>query len=202
MLHRCVTMRLASFAALCALAACSTTKPAPAPTQREGARPVADAVEERMIKVEAFDCERQESFPGEPRQSGLVAPGHGIRGWHAGGPDGANWNVDDLRCTVRVKTTCSRGDVDVALRVGRTKVAEKKAEITGSHVDVEIVVPFKKCKGNFDDQKPARRRFDTAVFRAFSSLSCTAPFEASWKDSDYTDITDEDMFVAGFARGE
>jgi len=155
-----------------------------------------------MIEVEAFDCERQQSFPGVPPQSGLVAPGAGIRGWQGGGPEGANWNVDDLRCTIRVKTTCTRGDVDIALRVGRAKVAEKKAAIGGPHVDVEIVVPLKKWKGNFDDQKPARRRFDTAVFRAFAILSCMAPFDANWKDSDYTDVTDEDMFVAGFAYGE
>lgn len=96
----------------------------------------------------------------------------------------------------------SSRDVDVALRVGRMKVADKQAAINGPDVDVEIIVPVKKWKGNFDDQKSPRRPFDTAVLRALAMLSCTAPFEANWKNSDYTDVTDEDVFVAGFAYGE
>jgi hypothetical protein len=86
--------------------------------------------------------------------------------------------------------------------VGRTKVAAKKAAIGGPQVDVAIAVPFKRWKVGFDDHRPARQRFDTAVFRASASLRCTGPFEANAGVSDYADITAEDLFVTGFAYGE
>jgi hypothetical protein len=94
-------------AALLAVAACSTAKPPVAPTPGEGRhdaaaidgawRDATRAATARMIELEAFDCERDESFPGEPVQSGLVAAGTGIRAWKGGGPGPfeANAGVSD-----------------------------------------------------------------------------------------------------------
>ena len=44
--------------------------------------------------------------------------------------------------------------------------------------------------------------YRTAAFRALVALDCASPSEVSLKNSGYTDVTDEDAFVAGFANGE
>lgn len=198
-------------AALSGLPGCSTAKRERTPVPDAGGRSATardaggaggassdaeGAPAAQTIEVETFDCERDESAPGQPPQSGLVVAG--IRGWRQGGPAGANWNADDLRCTIRVKTTCAGGDVDVVLRVGRVKVARKRAAISGrgSPVDVEFLLPFAKWKRNFDDQKPSRQPYDTAVFRAKATLRCLEPPDDSWPE------WAEDMFTAGFAFGE
>lgn len=73
------------------LPACTVAKPSTAPTQSERAHPPpihdddtldkgrdagSGTVATRTIKVKAFDCERRESFPGVPPQSGLVVHGY------------------------------------------------------------------------------------------------------------------------------
>jgi len=200
-------MRRASLLIL--LAACSTSRAAvPAPDAgravpaQTAAR--ADAGEQRLVRVSAFDCEKKEEFPGQPAQKGPVTPANGIRSWHGGGPGGANWNVGDLRCVVRVETSCERGRVDVILRVGKATVAEKKVDAART-VDVEIPLAQKSWRQNLDDVKKKSSLdlpYRTAVFRALAAVDCAAPTQASLKVSGYRDVTDEEAFVAGFASGE
>jgi hypothetical protein len=188
-------------------AACSTSSAAPSSPDAGRAAPVAtahDAAEQRLVRVTAFDCEKKEEFPGLPAQKGPVTSTSGIRSWHGGGPGGANWNVGDLRCVVRVETSCDHGHVDVILRVGKVVVAERKADVART-VDVEVSVALKAWKQNLDDVKKkgvTDLPYRTAVFRALAAVDCSAPRQANLKLSGYRDVTDEDVFVAGFASGE
>lgn len=158
-----------------------------------------------MIRIEAFDCEKREEFPGLPAPKGLVAPTNGIRSWLGGGPGGANWNVEDLRCTVRASTSCSRGRIGLVLRVGTAVVAERREEIGRGSVDFEVPLPLKSWKAGLD--QPSRKvaanvPYRTAAFRALVMLECAAPSEVSLKNSAWRDVTDENALVAGFASGE
>ena len=159
--------------------------------------------EPRRIHIAAFDCEKDESTARDPGPTGLVSPASGIRSWHGGGPAGAAWNADDLRCAVRITTTCTRGRIAVVLRVGRAVVAERQQEIDGAQTDLSMAVPFKSWKSAFDQPaKSLDAPYKTAIFRATSLLTCTAPIEVNPWTAWYPSVVDEDAFVAGFAYGE
>jgi hypothetical protein len=216
---RCWTMRRARLALLALIGACSAPKAAPAPPQQtaqierhlvqdaaaksQGAAPVLALPdkEPRRIHIEAFDCEKDESSPGQPGPTGLVV--NGIRIWRGGGLAGANWNADDLRCSVRVTTTCTRGQIDLLLRVGKAVVAQRKQEIAGAQADMSILVPYKTWKAHTDQPtKVLDTPYKTAVFRATAVLTCSQPIEVNpWK-AWYPSVVDDNMFVAGFAYGE
>jgi hypothetical protein len=185
--------------------AASPVASAPRDFARDGARrSPSDARNQRLIHIASFDCEKHETFPGRPAQRGDVTPANGIRYWHGGGPGGSNWNVEDLRCSVRATTSCTRGRVDVILRVGKAIVAERPVDLTGGQVDVEMSLAQKVWRGQVDERSEilADTLFQTAAFRSFVALTCTSPFEATYRDSRYLDVTDDDSFVAGFASGE
>jgi len=159
-----------------------------------------------FVNISAFDCAKVEQFPGVPAIKGLVPPGAGIRGWDGGGPHGANWNATDLRCTIRATSPCTKGQVGIALRVGRAVIAERQAAFAAAgNIDAEIVVPFESWKRHLDEKPrsvatslPVR----TAVFRALVVVDCAAPTKASLAEWRYTSVAAEDSFVAGFAWGE
>jgi hypothetical protein len=193
-------------------AACSTSNArTPSPDARSttpfplGHSATIDVGEQKLIRVAGFDCEKREAFPGLPAQNGLVARANGIRSWHGGGPGGANWNVEDLRCVVRVSTSCERGRLEVVLRVGKAIVAQRQVEIRGTSIDVEIPLSMKSWKPHVDEpikKVTADLPYKIAAFRAFVAMDCTAPSQMNLKNSSYRDVTDDDAFVAGFASGE
>lgn len=208
-------MRLVRVALVALVAACSSRKVEPTPPHQErplvqeAAPKMRDAApdlalpdkEPRRIHVEAFDCEKDESSPGRPGPTGQVV--NGIKVWRGGALAGANWNADDLRCTVRVTTTCTRGHIDVLLRVGKAVVAQRKQEIAGPRADMSILVPYKAWKAHADQPtKVLDTPYNTAVFRATAVLTCSEPIDVSpWK-AWYPSVVDDSMFVAGFAYGE
>jgi hypothetical protein len=201
--------RLAELAALLLGLACSrvTAAPAPARPQDGGAGTAKGpaAAAPRLVSVTAFDCEKPLAFPDPNAQKGPIAPGAGIRGWRGGGPQGANWNVYDLRCVIRVATTSTKGKASLVLRVGQRVVAEREAKLTGSTVEFELNVDEKAWQKGMDEagKGPLRGQpFKTATFRAAIAANCQSPTKASLRDSNYGDVVTEDSFTAGFASGE
>jgi hypothetical protein len=138
-----------------------------------------------LVRIEAFDCEKVLDLPGVAPSTGLVTATNGIRGWHGGGPHGANWNVEDLRCTARIVPHCNAGDLHVTFRVGAGVVAGRQVHASASApVDVEIEVASKAWNRLLDIEPrgtSGRRPFSTAVLRATAELSCLTP-EASLRD--------------------
>jgi hypothetical protein len=144
-------------------------------------------------------------FPGEAPPKGLIAANAGIRGWHGGGPNGANWNVQDLRCAVRATTTCTQGKVMLTLRVGQQTVAEREAPVAGGAVDFDLVVPEAAWERGYDSPpKPAALKlpFKTAAFRAQVAVNCEAPEKVRPDRWRFSSVAADETFVAGFASGE
>jgi hypothetical protein len=213
---RCWTMRPAKalLAAALVFGCAKATPPAPmGPDARpaaihptDGTTPPAQAPAEPVfVKVGAFECEKYDVFPGEAPPKGLIAPGTGIRAWHGGGPNGANWNVHDLRCTVRATTTCTQGRALLTLRVGQQTVAEREAPLFKGTADFELVVPEAVWEKGYDrPPKPAALKlpFKTAAFRAQVAVDCEAPEKVSPHRWRFPSVAAEDAFLAGFASGE
>jgi hypothetical protein len=197
---------------LVVIAACSTSRARTASPDdgRATAAPIArvpvgNPGEHRTIRITGFDCEKRESFPRSPAQKGLIAPANGIRSWRGGGPAGANWNVEDLRCLVSASIPCERGRIELVLRVGQSLVADKRIEVTSSSIAIDIPVSSKDWKAHVDEASKrvmAGVPFQTAIFRALVALDCASPSPLSLKNSGYKTVTDEDSFVAAFASGE
>jgi hypothetical protein len=185
--------------AACSISSAKTTAPPP-----DVGRVAPDASERRLIRISAFDCEKHEVFPGVQPPKGPVSRSSGIRSWQGGGPGGANWNVEDLRCVVQLSSSCERGRADLVLRVGKTVVAQRPVEVKSGSLDVEVPLSLKTWKSQRDDlvkRLTSELPYRTAGFRAFVAVECAAP-EASLKNSAYRDVSDDDAFVAGFANGE
>jgi hypothetical protein len=160
-----------------------------------------------IVRIQAFDCERHEEFPGFAAPSGVIAPGNGIRGWAHGGPSGANWNVDELRCVVRAEAACTGGSIGALVRVGNALVAEQRVQLgpAGAASDFVFRIPLKSWRSQLDQparKMAAKQPFRTGVFRALVEVACELPRKASLVDERYTAVTAEDIFVAGFAWGE
>lgn len=171
-----------------------------------GAPDAAPAMGEPVfVKVEAFDCEKFEVFPGEAPSKGPIPAKGGIRAWHGGGPNGANWNVQDLRCTVRATTSCTRGWAMLTLRVGQRTVAERQVAVSKGAAVFDLVVPEAAWEKGYDTPAKAaalKLPFKTAAFRAQVAVACEAPEQIRPDRWRFPSIAAEDMFVAGFASGE
>ena len=175
---------------------------------RSAAQPDASS-DPSFVTITSFDCEKVFEAPGIPRSVGPI--NDGISAWRGGGPNGANWNVDDLRCVVAVSTTCSRAKVLVAIRVGTRLVADKKIDVgvaggVPGRADVELAVAFDRWRKHLDQPLPSPAAsqvpYRTAVFRATAQVTCSAPLPASAADWKYPSVTADASFVAGFATGE
>jgi hypothetical protein len=159
-----------------------------------------------FVKIAAFDCAKHDVFPGEPPAKGPIPSRTGIRAWNGGGPNGANWNVQDLRCAIRATTTCTQGKVMLTLRVGQHIVAERESPVSNGAAEFELVLPEAIWERGYDSAPNAvplkQLPFKTAAFRAQATVDCEAPVKAnpgSWR---FSSIAVEDSFVAGFASGE
>src|SRR5437667_3659 len=147
-LTRCWTMRRAEVFLLSAAVVLGCARSVPSASTPADARPIADAKPAAdasapsgpppLIRIAAFDCEKYDLLPNETPPKGLIAPGAGIRAWNGGGPYGANWNVEELRCAVRASTPCTQGKVLFTLRVGPLIVAEREARVSNGAADFEI----------------------------------------------------------------
>ena len=160
--------------------------------------------DQRPVRIAAFDCEKYPPLPGQPEPKGLVSPTLGIRGWHGGGPDGANWNVDDLRCTAQVTTACRDGRLLLTARIGRSVVMEKELPLAGDEwINADFVIPEKTWRRYLDEarRQAPRQPFRTAVFRLLAEINCRSP-EIAPGQIRFGDLSSEDTFVAGFADGE
>jgi len=219
----CLTMLRAKVSLLSALAL-GCTRPVPSARPPADAKPAAEAKPKSdaeanpradtspppgdlpLVKIVAFDCEKYDLLPNETPPKGLIAPGAGIRGWRGGGPFGARWNVEELRCVVRASTPCARGSVSFTFRAGTHVVAERKARVSNGTADVEIVAPSTAWERSYDSPAkaaaPLRLPFKTATFRVQALLDCEAPTKASLRDWNYRYVAADDAFVAGFANGE
>jgi hypothetical protein len=181
----------------------------PAPADARSAVPPAAGDSARdepiFVKVAEFDCAKHDVFPGEPPPKGLIPARTGIRSWNGGGPNGANWNVQDLRCAIRIATTCSQGRIMLTLRVGQQIVAEREAAVSKGAADFEVLLPEATWERGYDSPPTAAALelpFKTAAFRAQAALVCERPVKASPADWRFTSVATEETFVAGFASGE
>ncbi|HET6281946.1 MAG TPA: hypothetical protein VFH73_13310 [Polyangia bacterium] len=197
---------LAALALGCARSVPATPGPADA---RLAARPAADASapsgQPALVKIAAFDCEKYEVFPNEAPPKGLIAPGASIRAWKGGGPYGANWNVEELRCVARASTPCVEGKVLFTLRVGQHVVAERETAVSKGAAEFEVVLPSPIWERGYDSPPKAealKLPFKTAGFRVQVALDCEAPTKASLRDWNYRFVVADEAFVAGFASGE
>ena len=158
-----------------------------------------------FIHVTVFDCMKHNVFPGEAPPTGPIPANASIRSWNGGGPNGANWNVQDLRCFVRAVTPCTRGKVILTLRVGHYTVAERVVAPSKGSADFELIVPEAAWERGYDSSPkaaPLKLPFKTAAFRAQVALVCEAPTKVQPADWRFTSAAAEDVFVAGFASGE
>ena len=170
-----------------------------------GASQPAASGEPSFVRIAAFDCEKVYEAPGIPQAVGPITAG--ISTWRGGGPNGANWNADDLRCVVVVAAQCSKATVQAAIRVGTRIVADRTIDIgTSGKTDVELSVPFDRWRKNLDEPLPSpgssKMPYRTAVFRATAQITCQPPTPASAADWKYLSVTADTSFVAGFASGE
>ena len=169
------------------------------------AAPPADAARSRLLRITSFDCEKHPPLPGQPESHGLVKPELGIRGWRGGGPDGSNWNVDDLRCAASIATTCQNGKVFVTARMGRGVILEREIALNGAaSIETEFVVPDTTWRRHLDDPSRRGRKwpFKTAIFRLLAEVTCKGPVEATAGEWRFAELSADDSFVAGFASGE
>jgi hypothetical protein len=71
--------------------------------------------------------------------------------------------------------------------------------------EVDFKVPAASWRRNLEDrERPTARglAYRTAVFRANAVVRCTFPVEAKAEEANYTYVSDDSFFVAGFASGE
>ena len=187
----------------CARPVPSTSTPADANVAADASAP---AGEPALVKVAAFDCEKYDLLPGDKPPKGPIAPGAGIRAWRGGGPYGANWNVEELRCATRASTPCTHGKVLFTLRVGPHIVAEREAPVLNGAADFEVVLPLTAWEHSYDSPPkaaaPLKLPYKTVGFRMQAVLDCEAPTKASLRDWNYRFVVADDAFVAGFASGE
>ena len=154
-----------------------------------------------MIQISAFDCEKLYEAPGFPRSHGPLQSS--IAKWRGGGPNGANWNVDDLRCVVDVATTCTKGRISVEIHVGSRRVAQSTVGIVPpSPLSVELDLPREVWHRNLDAPASAKRPYRTAIFRATAQLARSVPIDVDPAAWDRSTVTADAAFVAGFAAGE
>lgn len=161
--------------------------------------------EPSFVQISAFDCEKVYEAPGVPEAVGPITAG--ISAWRGGGPNGANWNADDLRCVVATLSPCSSGRLQVVIRIGTRIAAKKDVNVSAAgKTTVQLDVPAGKWRKNLDEPfvspKVLKLPYQTAIFRAGVQLTCAAPFSASPADWKYPSVTADASFVAGFAWGE
>lgn len=169
------------------------------------ASPGSDASETPLLKIVSFDCEKHPPLPGQPEASGLVRTETGLRGWHGGGPEGAAWNVFDVRCTTRIVTRCTAGKLFLTARVGRSVVLEREIPVRGTKpVDSDFLIPEATWMRNTDDdsRRGKRQPFRTAIFRLLAEVNCTIPIRVTPGTWRFIDRSAHDSFPAGFASGE
>jgi hypothetical protein len=123
---------------------------------------------------------------------------NGLSRWTGGGPNGASWNVHELRCLVEVATACRSGAVTLELTIGSRRVRTKTGRFDREHplLPQEFAIREADWTKSLD---PPRKRwpYRTAILRATASVTaCEEPDEAPGRD------LAEKSFVAGFAYGE
>ena len=121
------------------------------------------------------------------------------------GPNGASWNVEDLRCFIRATTSCAAGKLVFAVRVGQQGMAEREVAISGGVAESEFVLPRATWEKGVDKSLAKAGQappYETATFRGEASIHCESPMKADPKSSRFTSVVAEDLFVAGFASGE
>ena len=170
----------------------AVTAVTPSPPDAQAAQAAKNATGGRadpLLRVASFDCEKYPPLPGQPEPKGLVTPSSGIRAWNGGGPDGASWNVDDLRCTARIATICRAGTIAVTARVGRAIVGERVLSVSGSDaVDTELIIPAKTWRRHMDQmRRKTGLPFTTAIFRLLAEVTCKSP-EATPGEWRFTDL--------------
>src|SRR4051812_16328471 len=165
---RCLTMLRAEVLLLSVLAL-GCTRPVPPTSPPADAKPAAEAKPKAdaeanqkidassppgdlpLVKIVAFDCEKYNVFPNEAPPKGVIAPGAGIRAWKGGGPFGANWNVEELRCAARASTPCARGSVSFTFRAAAHVIAERNVRLSDGTADVEIMFPSTAWERSYDN---------------------------------------------------
>lgn len=167
-------------------------KPLPAATDAEAGPAVVPpsggaAESTAALGIDRFDCWKGE----EPA---------GLSTWGGGGPSGSAWNVDDLRCEAVVRAPCTKGTVDVELRIGKGLVARRTLPLAGGPTTVAVPVGRADWRKNLDDGKAAPYR--TAVFRVTATMRCQAPAEIAPGLGPRGEYAVDRLFVAGFADGE
>lgn len=145
-------------------------------------------------EVAGFDCADARAGGGGPITEG------GLSTWTGGGPLGAAWNAQRLRCVAEVRTGCEAGRLALELRVG-TRLVQRRALAFGPGAPLAGVQEFRLEARDWVpglDPRQPRHPVRTGVFRAVASLrSCTRP-----KEGVGVPALSERNFVAGFAWGE
>lgn len=175
-------------------------QPPIAPVQTPAATPPNAASDARMLTISTFDCIKAEQAQEatEPADAARVSK------WNAGGPGGANWNVTDLLCFADIETSCERGQLTSALRVGQHRVTKQTTAIDhAGPYHIRLTAPERAWRSGLDADKPGLGHFfRTAVFSLLVEASCTQPIEVAAGQAAFGYSADSSAFVAGFASGE
>jgi hypothetical protein len=166
-----------------------------------------DAKGHRSVILETFDCEKSDSPPASAAagQPAPIAAENALAGWRAGGPAGAGWNVDELRCVITYRTSCETGQVLTQVRVGTALVASKVGAVVkdAPPTRVEVRIPKRIWQKNLDagERGPNAVPYRTGILRAHLALTCDQP-DVRPGLGPYRESADDAAFVAGFANGE
>jgi hypothetical protein len=160
------------------------------------------------IRITYFECadEAKEPEPRTKRAPGApVDKGKRLSRWEAGGPAGASWNAGDLYCPVAIEVECTKGRVQIELRVGRALAETRSLRLSGSRkTAASLLVKEEFWRRNLDDLSSSYRKIPirTAIVRLGVILTCESPVQVYPGTGDHEDFAADASFVAGFASGE
>jgi hypothetical protein len=146
------------------------------------------------VSFTAFDCVKMEaeqpSAVTSACGSDTGAATTGIRVWNGGGPEGSNWNVEGLTCSVTLQSGCE-GATTVVMKVGSRELARAAFERREPATLCRFVLPLQSWEHELDAGEDLP--FRTGICRVEAYQTCADPPMM---------LRAADHFVAGFAWGE
>jgi hypothetical protein len=160
----------------------------------------ANDVPGRLVNISRFDCvsaEQTDSGNDFPWQKGLSR-------WAGGGPGGAAWNANALRCAIDIHTRCEHGEVDAEMRIGGKLVGAAHAVLHAGAQLLTLNVGAPAWENHYDEDSQLTKRFPyrTATFSATIIASCQQPDVLGPSEGPRLEFADDLHFTAGFAGGE
>ncbi|WP_293373472.1 hypothetical protein [Nevskia sp.] len=157
---------------------------------------------ERLVRIVRFDCAK---FTSDEDAANAFPMAQSLRNWMGGGPGGAAWNADRLRCAAELQTPCTEGSINIELHVGNSLAAEQNIAFSRAGMQAfsfDLRDDSWAAQLNQVGEASKQLPYRSAVFVLAAVANCTKPEAFGPGIGPRLEYADQDSFLAGFASGE